>query len=125
LTVFHANDKLYRYKRLTMGLKPSQGELNAALFPVLAHIPNAHLIHDDLIVAARTVEDHGRSVDLCIQAISDAGMTLNAKMCQYDAIELALYSKFCPEVGKASRVDERESKICLEQRAPDMFSKAD
>ena len=27
LTVFHANDKLFRYKRLTMGLKPSQGEL--------------------------------------------------------------------------------------------------
>ena len=25
LTVFHANDKLYRYKRLTMGLEPSQG----------------------------------------------------------------------------------------------------
>jgi hypothetical protein len=79
LTVFHANDKFYRYKRLTMGLKPSQGELNAALLPVLAHIPKAHLIHDDLVVAARTVEDHDRSVDLCMQAISDAGMTLNAK----------------------------------------------
>ena len=30
LTVFHVNGKLYRYKRLVMGLKPSQGELNAA-----------------------------------------------------------------------------------------------
>ncbi|CAB4036085.1 Hypothetical predicted protein [Paramuricea clavata] len=44
-----------------MGLKPSQGELNAALLAVVAHIPNAHLIHGDLIVAARTVEDHDRS----------------------------------------------------------------
>jgi hypothetical protein len=43
----------------------------------------------------------------------------------HDAIELGLYSKFFPEVGKALRVDERESKICLEQRVPDMFSKAD
>ena len=25
LTVFHAHDRLYRYKRLTMGIKPSQG----------------------------------------------------------------------------------------------------
>ena len=25
LTTFHANGKLYRYKRLIMGLKPSQG----------------------------------------------------------------------------------------------------
>ena len=46
LTVFHANDKLYRYNRLTMGLKPSQRELNTALLSVFAHIPNTHLIHD-------------------------------------------------------------------------------
>ena len=35
LTVFHANDKLLRYKRLPMGLKPSQGELNVPLKPIL------------------------------------------------------------------------------------------
>ena len=29
-----------------MGLKPAQGELNIALKPVFAHIPQAHLIHD-------------------------------------------------------------------------------
>ena len=47
LTVFHANGKLYRYKRLVMGLKPAQGELNAALKPLFAHIPQVHVIHDD------------------------------------------------------------------------------
>ena len=51
LTVFHTNGKLCRYKRLTMGVKPAQGELNNALQPVFAHIPEAHLIHDDLIIA--------------------------------------------------------------------------
>ena len=39
LTVFHANNKLYRYKRLTMGIKSAQGELNTTLKPVFAHIP--------------------------------------------------------------------------------------
>ena len=34
LTVFSCNGKLYRYTRLTMGLKPAQGELNAALLPL-------------------------------------------------------------------------------------------
>ena len=46
-TVFHACDKLYRYKRLVMGLKCSQGELNAALQPIFASIKTAHVIHDD------------------------------------------------------------------------------
>ena len=44
LTVFHTNDKLYRYKRLTMGIKPAQGELNVALNPLFMPIENAHLI---------------------------------------------------------------------------------
>jgi hypothetical protein len=35
-----------------MGVKPAQGELNVALQPLFANIPQAHLIHDDLIVAA-------------------------------------------------------------------------
>ena len=51
LTVFHANDKLYQYTRLIMGVKPAQRELNAALKPIFTHIPNVYLIHDDLIIA--------------------------------------------------------------------------
>ena len=113
LTVFHANDKLYRYKRLTMGLKPSQGELNAALLPVLAHIPNANLIHDDLIVAARTVEDHDRSVDLCMQAISDAGITLNAKKCQFGKKEISFWGMIYGEDGVKSDPSKVEALVHL------------
>ncbi len=58
LTVFHANDKLYRCKRLTMSVKPAQGELNMALQPLFAHIAQPHLIHDDLIVATETEAEH-------------------------------------------------------------------
>ena len=47
LTVFHCN-KLYQYKRLTMGLKPAQEELNTALAPLFMHLKDVHLIHDDL-----------------------------------------------------------------------------
>ena len=34
LTVFHPNGKLFQYKRLTIGLKPSQDELNTVPKPV-------------------------------------------------------------------------------------------
>ena len=50
LTTFYVNTKLYRYKRLTMGIKPAQGELNTALRALFAHIPYVHLIHDDYIL---------------------------------------------------------------------------
>ena len=71
---------------MTLGFKPSQQELNAALLPVFARIPNTHLIHDDLIVAAPTDED--RSVEDCMQAISETGLTLNAKKYQFGKKEI-------------------------------------
>ena len=81
LTVFHDNGKFCRYKRLTMGIKPAQGELNVALRQVFAHFPNAHQIHDDLIVATQTLEEHIQMIEKCMKATAEAGLTLNPAKC--------------------------------------------
>ena len=47
-TVFHANNKLFLYTRLIMGVRPSQSDLNAALRPMFAQTPH------DLIIAIKT-----------------------------------------------------------------------
>jgi len=91
VTVFHANDKLYRYKRLPMGMSPAQGELNVALKPVFAHIESAHLIHDDLIIATNTFEEHEEAVSLIMQAISRSGLTLNPKNCHFGMSEIEFW----------------------------------
>ena len=83
LTVFHANDKLYRYKRLTMGVKPAQGELNMALQPLVANILQAHLIHDDLIVTTTTNAEHNQAIEAVMNVISSAGITLNPDKCTF------------------------------------------
>ena len=41
-----------------MGLKPAQGELNAALQPLFAHLPAVHVIHDDVVIATVTEMEH-------------------------------------------------------------------
>ena len=91
LTVFHANDKLYRYKRLTMGVKPAQGELNMALQPLFANIPQAHLIHDDLIVATTTNAEHNEAIEAVMNAISNAGITLNPDKCTFGVPEIGFW----------------------------------
>ena len=91
LTVFHANDKLYRYKRLTMGVKPAQGELNMALQPLFANIPQAHLIHDDLIVATTTNAEHNEAIEAVMNAISNAGITLNPDKCTFGVPEIEFW----------------------------------
>ena len=41
-----------------MGLSPAQGELNAALRPIFAATPQAHVLHDDLIIGTKTESEH-------------------------------------------------------------------
>ena len=90
-TVFHAGGKLYRYKRLVMGLKPSQGELNAALQPLFAHIPGVHVIHDDLIIGTVTLEEHLSVVKQVLDVLSKNGLTLNALKCLFGQDEICFW----------------------------------
>ena len=80
-----------------MGVKPAQGELNIALKPVFACIPQAHLIHDDLIVAVKSRDEHDQTILQVMQAISRAGLTLNSAICQFGKKEISfwgmIYSK--------------------------------
>lgn len=88
LTVFHANDKLYRYKCLTMGIKPAQGELNVALKPLFSNIKNVYLIHDDLVIATKVMTEHIQAIQEVMKAISEAGLTLNPKKCTFASSEI-------------------------------------
>ena len=91
LTVFHLNDKLYRYKRLIMGIKCAQGELNAALIPVFSHIPDAHVIHDDVIVASKNSENHLKALEQCMLAVEKADLTLNEEKCWFGYDEVKFW----------------------------------
>ena len=64
-------------------MKPSQGELNTALKPVFAHIYNTHLIHDDLIFATKTDDEHVKAIKEAMKAISGSGLTLNPNKCSF------------------------------------------
>ena len=66
-----------------MGMKPAQGELNAALMPLFAHIPDAHLIHDDLIIASKNINSHIKTIEEVLDAVTEAGLTLNAEKCDF------------------------------------------
>ena len=91
LTVFHANDKLYRYKRLIMGVKLAQGELSMTLQSLFANILQAHLIHDDLIVATTTNAEHNQAIEAVMNVISSAGITLIPDKCTFGVPEIKFW----------------------------------
>ena len=79
LTVFRAGDRLMHYKRLAMGMLPASGELNQRLRPVLARIPNATIIQDDIVIATNDLISHNTILDLVLAALAHAGLTVNPK----------------------------------------------
>ena len=81
LTVFHAGDRLMRFKRLTMGATPASGELSRALRPILSNCKGTYVIHDDVIVAGRNKKEHDKNLAEVCRIIEQSGMTLNLEKC--------------------------------------------
>ena len=44
---------------------------------------NAHLIHDDLILATKTVSEHIQTIRRVMEVINEAGLTLNPERCSF------------------------------------------
>jgi hypothetical protein len=130
LTVFHANGRLMRYKRLTMGTAPASGELNKALRPIFQDIKDAHVIQDDLIIGGETQEQHDRALDEVCQKIEKIGMTLNPEKCIISESEIPWWGMIIsndgvsPDPGKVDALkhmtppaskDEVKSLFCMLQ----------
>ena len=88
LTVFHAGDRLMRYKRLTMGSCPATGELANALRPMFVDTKGAHVIQDDLIVGGEDREAHDHNLMEVCRIIKGSGMTLNLEKCLIGKTEI-------------------------------------
>ena len=85
LTVFHAGDRLMRYRRLIMGCSPASGELNKALQPMFKKTEHVYIIQDDIIVAGKTKREHDRALHDACEILLESGLTLNASKCIVEA----------------------------------------
>ena len=56
-----------------MGVKP-------ALKPLFSHIANVYLIHDDLIIATKSIEEHLEAIREVIEIMKSKILTLNLNL---------------------------------------------
>ena len=85
LTVFRAGNRLMRYKRLTMGSLPASGELNNRLKPLIETIPDADIIHDDIVISSPNLESHNATLHQVLTVLRESGLTLNRSKCIFSA----------------------------------------
>ena len=82
-----------------MGLSPAQGELNAALKPLFTHIPQAHVLHDDLIVATKDDAEHLQVMEEVMRTLEKSGITLNPDKCVFFSDEIQLWGMIFSKYG--------------------------
>ena len=91
LMVFHANNKLYNYTKLIMGVKPAQAKLNAALKLIFSHIPNIHLIQNNLIIATKSTEEYLEAIHEVMEVIKSKNLTLNPNKYTFSSKEIKFW----------------------------------
>ena len=108
-TTFHCLGKLYRYKRLVMGIKSAQGELNAALQPLFSHLDSVHVIHDDIIMGTLTANEHVQVLKEVLEILKENGLTLNAKKCVVGVQEVKFWGLVFGSKGVSPDPDKVEA----------------
>ena len=67
---------------------PAQGELNAAMQALFAHMPEVDVIHDDIIIGTPCNKSHEKVLQEVIKILSNAGLTLNSIKCVFGVKEI-------------------------------------
>lgn len=116
LTVFRSGGKLYRYRRVSMGLKPASGELAQACRNTFGHLEHVHTIHDDVIIAAPTKKQHDIAVVKFLEVVRKCGMTLNPAKCTIGAKEITFWGVRISEWGVSP--DRERVRALREARPP-------
>ena len=79
LLTFNTPFGRYAYKKLPFGLVSSQDVFQRAVDETFGDIPDVYCIADDVLIAARTREEHDMAVNRIIQRCRDSGFRLNPK----------------------------------------------
>ena len=83
ITTFSTHLGLRRYKRLNFGVTSAAEIFQNIISGVIANIPRTINMSDDILIYGRTLEEHNHSLRRVLEALKNAGLTLNEKKCEF------------------------------------------
>ena len=99
ITIFATHTGLYRYKRLSFGINAAAEIFQHAISQLLADIPGAINISDDIIVFGKTQQDHDETLNRVLNKVSDNNLTLNATKCEFNKASLEFFGSIFSDGG--------------------------
>ena len=91
ITTFRSDTRIKRYKRLIFGVNSAQEELQHALREVLKDIEGVTNIADDILIYAKSENEHDSVLSKVLQRLAEKGLTLNLNKCIFSKENLNFF----------------------------------
>ena len=91
ITAFRTEKRIMQYTRLIFGANSAAEELQHALQSILADIEGTANIADDILIHAKTSQEHDEILANVFKRLADKGLTLNLKKCIFDKQNLEYF----------------------------------
>lgn len=115
ITTFSTHQGLFRYKRLNFGISSASEVFQNTIAQVLAGIPGALNISDDIIIHGKDQQDHDAASDAVCKQLLYRGLTANPEKCEFNKDSLDFYgfvvgkSGMTPDPEKVQGIQELEA----------------
>ena len=86
--VINTHKGLYKYTRLQYGINTAVGVFQRAMENVLANIPRVAVYVDDIIISARSRDEHDTTLELVLKKLKEAGLKLKLAKCKFSVPEV-------------------------------------
>ncbi|KAK7099318.1 hypothetical protein V1264_003469 [Littorina saxatilis] len=105
ITTFSTHVGLRRYKRLLFGVNAAAEIFQNAIAELLADIPGAKNLSDDIIIHGKTQAEHDVALQATLQQLQNHGAKLNREKCVFSVSELTFFGHIFGKKGVAASPD--------------------
>lgn len=116
ITTFSTHVGLRRYKRLLFGVNAASEIFQKKIADLLADIPGAKNLSDDIIVHDKSQDDHDHALQLTLDRLSSSGAKLNKDKCIFSVNKITFFGHVFSNVGVSA--DPEKIKAIVGQSAP-------
>ena len=116
LTTFSSPIGLRRFKRLVFGVNCASEIFQHTLSQILQGIPGVLNMWDDILVYGSNQDEHDRNLELVLQRLQEAGVTLNREKSVFNKTEITFFG--CVFSKDGMKPDPKKIEAIVKTKAP-------
>ena len=111
ITTFSTHAGQYRYKRLSFGICSAPEIYQRKIANIISGIPGVINLADDIVVHGSNMTEHNKRLELTLERLTNAGLTLNESKCSFGVDKITFMGHRISSQGVDPGLDKVEAVI--------------